>query len=85
MLPIGNLTLDWRWFITVRLVGTTTRLTGPGTGVDPADVDLLATAARDGFLWQHEAVGLAGRGAALRIELPRGLTDAAAVAGVAMT
>ncbi len=47
------------------------------------DVDLLAAAGSDGFLWQHESFGLAGRGVALRIALPRGLTDAAAVAEVA--
>src|SRR3984957_17647024 len=66
-----------------RLAVTTARLAGEGTGIDPADVDLLAAAGSDGFLWQHEGFGLAGRGVALRIELPRGLTDAAAVAGVA--
>jgi hypothetical protein len=44
---------------------------------------LLAAAGSDGVLWQHEGFGLAGRGVALRIELPRGLTAAAAVAGVA--
>jgi menaquinone-specific isochorismate synthase len=66
-----------------RLAATTARLAGQGTGIDAADVDLLAAAGSDGVLWQHEGFGLAGRGAALRIELPRGLTDAAAVAGVA--
>jgi menaquinone-specific isochorismate synthase len=66
-----------------RLAVTTARLAGEGTGIDPVDVDLLAAAGSDGFLWQHEGFGLAGRGVALRIELPRGLTDAAAVAGVA--
>ena len=66
-----------------RLTVTTARLAGEGTGIDAADVDLLAAAGSDGFLWQHEGFGLAGRGVALRIELPRGLTDAAAVAGVA--
>jgi menaquinone-specific isochorismate synthase len=68
-----------------RLVATTARLAGQETGIDPADVDLLAAAGRDGFLWHHEDFGLAGRGAALRIELPRGLADADAVAGVAGT
>src|ERR1700733_14137076 len=66
-----------------RLTVTTARLAGEGTGIDPADVDLLAAAGSDGFLWQHEGFGLAGRGAALRIELPRGLTDAVAVADAA--
>lgn len=66
-----------------RLAATTARLAGEGTGIDAADVGLLAAAGSDGFVWQHEGFGLAGRGVALRIELPRGLADAAAVAGVA--
>ena len=66
-----------------RLAATTARLAGQGTGIDAADVDLLAAAGTDGVLWQHEGFGLAGRGVALRIELPSGLTDAAAVADVA--
>ena len=66
-----------------RLVATTVRLAGQGTGLDAADVSLLAAAGSDGVLWQHEGFGLAGRGAALRVELPRGLTDAAAGADVA--
>lgn len=66
-----------------RLAATTARLAGQGTGVDAGDVDLLAAAGRDGVLWQHEGFGLAGRGVALRIELPRGLSDTAAVADVA--
>ena len=66
------------------LAATTARLAGQGTGIDATDVDLLAAAGSDGIVWQHEGFGLAGRGVALRIELPRGLTDAAAVAdGVA--
>ena len=68
-----------------RLAATTARLAGQRTGIDAADVDLLAAAGSDGVLWQHEGFGLAGRGVALRIELPRGLTDTAAVAGVAGT
>ncbi len=67
------------------LVAVTARLAGQGTAIDAADVNLLAAAGADGVLWQHEGFGLAGRGAALRIELPHGLTDAAAVAGVAAT
>jgi menaquinone-specific isochorismate synthase len=66
-------------FLTV----TTVRLAGKGTGIDAADVGLLAAAGSDGVLWQYEGFGLAGRGVALRIGLPRGLTDTAAVAGVA--
>ncbi len=65
------------------LVATTVRLAGQGTGIAAADVGLLAAAGSGGVLWQHESFGLAGRGVALRIELPRGLTDAAAVAEVA--
>jgi menaquinone-specific isochorismate synthase len=65
------------------LAATTARLAGQGTGIDAADVDLLAAAGSEGVLWQHEDFGLAGRGVALRIELPRGLADTAAVAGVA--
>ena len=68
-----------------RLTATTARLAGQGTGIDAADVNLLAAAGSDGVLWQHEGFGLAGRGVALRIELPRGLTDAAGVAEVAAT
>jgi menaquinone-specific isochorismate synthase len=66
-----------------RLVATTAHLAGQGTGIDASAIDLLAAAGRDGLLWQHEGFGLAGRGVALRIELPRGLGDAAAVAEVA--
>jgi menaquinone-specific isochorismate synthase len=63
-----------------QLTATTTRLAGRGTGSGAGAVDLLAAAGSDGFLWHHEEFGLAGRGAALRIELPRGVADAAAVA-----
>ena len=66
-----------------RLAATTARLPGQGSGIEAADVNLVAAAGRDGVLWQHESFGMAGRGVALRIELPRGLTDAAAVAEVA--
>ena len=65
-----------------RLVATTARLAGQGTGLDAADLSLIAAAGSEGVLWQHEDFGLAGRGVALRIELPRGLADAAAVADV---
>jgi menaquinone-specific isochorismate synthase len=68
-----------------RLAARTTRLAGDGTGIDAAAVDLLAAAGRDGVFWQHEGSGLAGRGVALRIDLPRGLTDAAAVTAVTQT
>jgi menaquinone-specific isochorismate synthase len=66
-----------------RLAATTAPLAGNGTGIGAAGVDLLAAAGRDGVLWQHEDFGLAGRGVAARIELPCGLSDAAAVAEVA--
>lgn len=68
-----------------RLAATTVRFAGNRTEIDADDVDLLAAAGRDGVLWQHEGFGLAGRGVALRIELPGGLTDTAALAGVADT
>ena len=68
-----------------QLTATTTRLAGYGTDADAAEIDLLAAAGADGVLWHHEGSGLAGRGVALRVELPRGLTDPAAVAGVAST
>ena len=64
------------------LTATTARLAGPGLGIAAAEVDLLAAAGSDGILWQHEEFGLAGRGVALRIELPSGLGDAAGIAGV---
>lgn len=68
-----------------QLTATTVRLAGDGTGAGPASVDLLAAAGPDGVLWHHEGFGLAGRGVAVRIELPRGLTDPAALAGAAST
>jgi menaquinone-specific isochorismate synthase len=68
-----------------QLTAATTRLAGYGTGTDVAELDVLAAAGSDGVLWHHEDYGLAGRGVALRIDLPRGLTDPAAVAGVAST
>jgi menaquinone-specific isochorismate synthase len=37
--------------------------------------DLLAEAGDDGWLFRHEHGGLAGRGVALRIDLPDGLSD----------
>src|ERR1700733_690775 len=68
-----------------QLPATTTRLAGRGAGAGTDAVDLLAAAGSDGFLWHHEEFGLAGRGAALRIELPGGLADSAAVAGASGT
>ncbi len=65
-----------------RFTATTTRLAGEGTAVDAADVDLLAAAGSDGVLWRHQGFGLSGRGVALRLELPRGLSDASAVSSV---
>ena len=66
-----------------RLAATTRRLAGEGTGIDAADVDLIAASGADGLLWQSEGFGLAGRGVAMRIDLPGGLADSAAVAGAA--
>jgi len=65
-----------------QLTATTTRLTGYESG---ETADLLAAAGSDGYLWHHEEFGLAGRGEALRIDLPGGLDDDAAVAAVAGT
>jgi menaquinone-specific isochorismate synthase len=59
------------------LVARTVRLPA---GVEP---DLVAIGGgAGGVLWQREGFGLAGRGAALRIDLPGGLGDATAVAEV---
>jgi menaquinone-specific isochorismate synthase len=63
-----------------RLVAHTTRLAGGETGIDAADVDLLAAAGPDGLFWHHEHDGLAGRGVALRIGLGQGLAGAGDVA-----
>ncbi|MGH3155331.1 MAG: isochorismate synthase [Streptosporangiaceae bacterium] len=68
---------------TTRLTVTTTRLAGHGTGLDAGEVDLLAAAGSDGYLWHDEESGLAGRGEALHIDLPHGLADTAAVARAA--
>jgi len=52
--------------------------------LDPATpIDLLTVAGADGWLWERERSGLAGRGVALRIPLPRGLADPDAPARVA--
>jgi menaquinone-specific isochorismate synthase len=66
-----------------QLTATTIRLAGAQTGVDAAAVSLLAASGRDGYLWQHETFGLAGRGVACRVELPRGLADGEDVTAVA--
>jgi isochorismate synthase len=52
-----------------RLRATTRRL--------DADVDLLAVAGDDGVLFERERIGLAGRGTALRLDLPAGGAPAA--------
>ena len=57
-----------------RLVATTVAL--------PEPPDLLAHAGDDGILFRDEHGGLAGRGEAVRIELPGGLADPASVAKV---
>jgi menaquinone-specific isochorismate synthase len=66
-----------------QLTATTIRLAGAETGIDAAAVSLLAASGRDGYLWQHETFGLAGRGDACRVELPRGLTAGDDVTDVA--
>jgi menaquinone-specific isochorismate synthase len=58
-----------------RLVARTRRL--------DADVDLVAVAGAEGWVFAREGVGLAGRGEALRIPLPRGAARAHADAVVA--
>lgn len=59
------------------------RLVARTTALAPCDVpDLLAVAGDGGMLWEHDGAGLAGRGVAVRIELPRGLADAPMVAAV---
>ena len=40
---------------------------------DAASVDLLAVAGTDGWLWERDRTGFAGRGTALRIPFPDGL------------
>jgi menaquinone-specific isochorismate synthase len=65
------------------LVARTARLVGAS---DPAvragDLDLLAAAGPDGLVWHDGSHALAGRGCALRIDLPGGLADAGGVAAV---
>lgn len=60
--------------IAPRLIATTVAL--------PEPPDLLAQAGDDGLLFREELGGLAGRGEALRIELPGGLSDPDGVASV---
>ena len=60
-----------------RLIATTVAL--------PEPPDLLAQAGDDGLLFRSEDGGLAGRGEALRIDLPDGLSDPEGVASVART
>jgi menaquinone-specific isochorismate synthase len=47
-------------------------------------VDLLTVAGADGWLWERERSGLAGRGVALRITVPGGLADAEAAVAAAL-
>ena len=57
-----------------RLIATTVAL--------PEPPDLLAQAGDDGLLFRDDHGGVAGRGEALRIDLPSGLSDPDAVANV---
>jgi menaquinone-specific isochorismate synthase len=58
-----------------------TKLVARTVDLDPSQrVDLLAFAGADGVLWWQGEGGLATRGEALRVELPRGLSDAAGAA-----
>ena len=53
---------------------TVTRLVSRTVELDPAEpVDLVAVAGADGFLFEQEGEGLAGRGEALRVPLPDGV------------
>jgi len=47
----------------------------------PGPLGLLAAAGGEGLYWQRDGHGLAGRGCALRVELPGGLHDPIAVTG----
>jgi menaquinone-specific isochorismate synthase len=60
--------------LATRLVARTVALASPP--------DLLDIAGDDGLLWRDEQGGIAAHGVALRLELPGGLADAAAVRGV---
>jgi len=51
----------------------------------PGDVDLLAFAGPDGYVLERDGTGLAGRGQALRIELPDGLGGVGATERVEAT
>lgn len=50
----------------------------------PEPPDLLAEAGDDGWLFRHEDGGVAGRGVALRIQLPSGLHDAGEIVAKAL-
>lgn len=62
-----------------RLVARTRRLDHP-----PARVDLLAASGPDGVFWHRDRDGLAGRGAALRIDLPGGVDGDIGAVGAAL-
>jgi menaquinone-specific isochorismate synthase len=57
------------------------RLTARTVALD-SPPDLIGFAASDGLLWRDDRGGLAARGVALRLELPRGLADPASVQAV---
>jgi menaquinone-specific isochorismate synthase len=53
--------------------------------LDPAAAtDLLAWAGEAGLVWEREGTGLAGKGVALRVELPHGIGEAGAADRVAV-
>ena len=64
------------------LVARTTRIAGGGLERRAVDLDLVAAAGEDGIVWHDESHALAGRGEALRIDLPGGLADADGVRAV---
>ncbi len=61
------------------------RLAARTVELDPASpVDLLGVAGDAGVLFEQDGAGLAGRGVALRIDLPAGLAGAGAVVAAAL-
>jgi len=60
-----------------------TELRARSRWLEAGEVDLLAVAGPDGWLWERDHVGFAGRGCALAIDLPAGLGSRDAVANVA--
>jgi len=67
-------------------VKTAAALQARSVWLDPeADVDLCAVAGGDGWVWERERCGFAGRGVALRIALPAGLRSASEAVAEALS